>query len=108
MFEQYSQIIRQRYPELNIIGENYNPSPWKVTVAQFLSSFKLVLIGLILFGVNPFTYLNMPTPNFFVWATENKVRFFFKSDIISFQCYSNFEFKKDVCLYDVVFYFKCH
>jgi hypothetical protein len=73
MFEQYSQVIRQRYPELNIVGENYNPTPWKVSVAQFLGSFKLILIGVILFGVNPFTYLNIPTPMFFLWATENKV-----------------------------------
>ena len=74
MFEQYSQIIRNRYPDLNIIGENYTPSAIRSMTAQFLGTFKLVLIGLILFGQNPFTYLNMNTPNIFTWATENKVK----------------------------------
>ena len=74
MFEQYSQIIRNRYPDLNIIGENYTPSAIRSMTAQFLGTFKLVLIGIILFGQNPFTYLNMNTPTIFTWATENKVK----------------------------------
>ena len=33
--------------------------------------------GAILFGQNPFPYLNMETPQAYTWATNNKVRFFF-------------------------------
>ena len=72
-FEQYSQMIRNRYPELKIVGENYSPQAYKVYVAQFFSSFKMVLIGLILFGQNPFAYFNMGTPKIFTWALENKL-----------------------------------
>lgn len=73
MFEQYSQIIRQRYPDINVIGENYHPPGGRAYIAQFLSTFKLVIIGMILLKQNPFPYLNMNTPNIFVWATENKL-----------------------------------
>ena len=66
-------MIRQRYPELNIVGENYSPQQYKVYIAQFLSSFKMIVIGLILFGQNPFAYFNMATPGIFTWALENKV-----------------------------------
>lgn len=73
MFEQYSQLIQTRFPEIKIIGENYPPAQYKVYLTQFLSTFKLLLIGAILFGQNPFAYFNMATPAFFTWAIENKL-----------------------------------
>ena len=73
MFEQYSQLVSQRYPDMKVIGENYLPDPWKLYVAQFFSTFKILVIGLIVFGHNPFQYLQMDTPQAFTWATENKV-----------------------------------
>jgi hypothetical protein len=75
MFEQYSQLIQSRFPELKIVGENYKPIWWKVYIAQFLGSFKLLLIVMVLFNQNPFQYFNMQTPAVFTWATENKVTF---------------------------------
>lgn len=97
MFEQYSHIIRERFPEINIIGENYSPSPYRVHTAQFLSSFKLVIIGVIMFGVNPFTHFNIQTPNFFLWATENKMyatmMIFFISNAIETQLISSGAFE---------------
>jgi hypothetical protein len=65
--------MRQRYPELNIVGENYAPQQHKVYIAQFLSMFKMVIIGFLLFGISPFTYLNLPTPNMWTWAQDNKL-----------------------------------
>ncbi len=73
MFEQYSQLITQRYPDIKIIGENHLPESWKMYVAQFFSTVKILIIGLIVFGQNPFQYFQMNTPQVFIWATENKV-----------------------------------
>jgi hypothetical protein len=56
-----------------IEGDNYPPPPVKAFVAQALGILKLVLIGLIVSGINPFTHLNIETPGFYTWATENKV-----------------------------------
>lgn len=74
MFEQYSQLIRQRFPDIKIVGENYPPATYKIYITQFISTLKLILIGTILFGQNPFAYFNIATPNLFTWATQNKVR----------------------------------
>lgn len=88
-FEQYSQIIHQKYPELKIIGENYATNQFKIYIAQFLSTLKIIIIGCIILGQNPFVYLNMPTPQIFTWATENKfyasLMIFFISNAIETQ-----------------------
>jgi len=73
MFDQYTAIIAERYPDLKIVGENYAPIAWKLYVVQFLSTFKILVIACILFGQDPFVYINMATPNLFTWATENKL-----------------------------------
>jgi len=73
MFDQYSAMINQRYPDIKIVGENYNPVAWKLYLTQFLSSFKILVIGFIIFGYNPFQYLNLETPAIFNWAVENKL-----------------------------------
>lgn len=76
MFEQYSAALRDRFPGLMIEGDNYPPPPVKAFIAQALNFAKLVFIGLIVSGMNPFTYLNLQTPNIYTWAIENKVRLF--------------------------------
>ena len=73
-FEQYSQAIHARYPEIKIVGENYTPETYKLYLAQGLSFLKILILACVLLGQNPFAYLNMPTPNAFLWAQENKVR----------------------------------
>lgn len=73
MFEQYSAMIVERYPDIKIVGENYAPVPWKIYVAQFLSTTKILIIAFIMFGQNPFEYMGMATPQLFTWATENKM-----------------------------------
>jgi selT/selW/selH-like putative selenoprotein len=73
MFDQYTAIIAERYPDLKIVGENFAPTWWKLYVVQFLTTFKILVIACILFGQDPFVYLNMNTPNVFTWATDNKL-----------------------------------
>lgn len=73
MFEQYAQALQDRFPELNIEGDNYPPPAPKALIAQVLSFAKLGFIVLIVSGINPFAFLNMPTPSFYTWAIENKV-----------------------------------
>ena len=73
MFEQYAVALRDRFPGLMIEGDNYPPPPVKAFIAQALNLAKLVFIGLIVSGMNPFTYLNVQTPSIYAWAIENKV-----------------------------------
>jgi hypothetical protein len=62
---------------LQLIGENYPPQKFKAIIAQVLSVVKLMIIVMIISGQNPFTFLNLPTPNIYNMAIQNKVCFFF-------------------------------
>lgn len=73
VFDQYAQLLHERFPALDIQGDNYPPPSGRAAVAQFLSIFKLFVIVMIVSGQNPFPHLNMETPSLFNWATENKI-----------------------------------
>ncbi|MEE6501008.1 hypothetical protein FKM82_004029 [Ascaphus truei] len=103
VFEEYMQVINQRYPDIRIEGENYLPQPIYRHISSFLSVFKLVLIGLIVIGKDPFTFFGMQAPGLWLWGQENKVyacmMVFFLSNMIENQCMSTGAF--EVTLNDV-------
>ncbi|KAE9552489.1 hypothetical protein FO519_004302 [Halicephalobus sp. NKZ332] len=72
-FDQFSQIVTEKFPGINIEGGNYPPTTMKALAAQFLSIAKMVLIVSLIFNRNPFEAVGMQTPGFFVWMTQNKV-----------------------------------
>jgi len=89
VFEQYKQLISQRYPSLRVEGVNYPPHPVKFGLAQALSVLKVIFIILIAVGRNPFEYFGMQTPQFFIWAINNKIyacmMLFFVSNMVEGQ-----------------------
>nr|XP_009674636.1 PREDICTED: selenoprotein T isoform X1 [Struthio camelus australis] len=72
-------------------------------IASFLSVFKLVLIGLIIVGKDPFAFFGMQAPSIWQWGQENKVyacmMVFFLSNMIENQCMSTGAF--EITLNDV-------
>ncbi|OXB73451.1 UNVERIFIED_CONTAM: hypothetical protein H355_015179 [Colinus virginianus] len=72
-------------------------------IASFLSVFKLVLIGFIIVGKDPFAFFGMQAPNIWQWGQENKVyacmMVFFLSNMIENQCMSTGAF--EITLNDV-------
>uniref|UniRef100_A0A8C0SD45 Selenoprotein T n=2 Tax=Canis lupus familiaris TaxID=9615 RepID=A0A8C0SD45_CANLF len=103
VFEEYMRVISQRYPDIRIEGENYLPQPIYRHIASFLSVFKLVLIGLIIVGKDPFAFFGMQAPSIWQWGQENKVyacmMVFFLSNMIENQCMSTGAF--EITLNDV-------
>lgn len=103
VFEEYSRVLSQRYPDIRIEGENFLPQPVYRHIASFLSVFKLAVIGLIILGKDPFTYFNTETPGIWLWAQENKIyacmMVFFLSNMIENQCMSTGAF--EITLNDV-------
>uniref|UniRef100_A0A3B4ELM3 Selenoprotein T n=1 Tax=Pygocentrus nattereri TaxID=42514 RepID=A0A3B4ELM3_PYGNA len=88
---------------IRIEGENYLPLPVYRYVASFLSIFKLLVIGVIVVGKDPFALFGMPTPGLWLWSQENKVyacmMVFFFSNMIENQCMSTGAF--EITLNDV-------
>uniref|UniRef100_A0A671MRC4 Selenoprotein T n=1 Tax=Sinocyclocheilus anshuiensis TaxID=1608454 RepID=A0A671MRC4_9TELE len=103
VFEEYMQALYQRYPDIRIEGENYLPLPVYRHIASFLSMFKLLLIGVIIVGKDPFALFGMQAPGLWVWSQENKIyacmMVFFFSNMIENQCMSTGAF--EITLNDV-------
>ena len=73
MFEQFAQLARTHFPQIEVVGDNYPPPPTKALIARCLSMFKMALLICLLLGQNPFLLLNIPTPAIYRWALENKM-----------------------------------
>jgi len=73
VFEEFSNIVRQRYPAVMIEGDHFPPPTYKAALAQVMSLVKMALLVCIVCGFNPFTTLGAPTPSIFNWALTNKI-----------------------------------
>ncbi|KAF7652971.1 hypothetical protein LDENG_00088830 [Lucifuga dentata] len=93
----------RRYPDIRIEGENYLPVPIYRHIASFLSLFKLLVIGLIIIGKDPFALFGMQAPGVWEWAQGNKIyacmMVFFLSNMIENQLMSTGAF--EITLNDV-------
>uniref|UniRef100_A0A3B3YDJ2 Selenoprotein T n=1 Tax=Poecilia mexicana TaxID=48701 RepID=A0A3B3YDJ2_9TELE len=96
VFEEYTQALYQRYPDIRIEGENYLPIPI-YHVASFLSMFKLLVIGLIIIGRDPFALVGVQAPGIWEWGQQNKIyacmMVFFFSNMIENQLMSTGAFE---------------
>uniref|UniRef100_A0AAQ5ZG75 Selenoprotein T n=1 Tax=Amphiprion ocellaris TaxID=80972 RepID=A0AAQ5ZG75_AMPOC len=103
VFEEYTQALYQRYPDIRIEGENYLPIPIYRHIASFLSVFKLLVIGLIIIGRDPFALFGMQAPGIWEWGQGNKIyacmMVFFLSNMIENQLMSTGAF--EITLNDV-------
>jgi len=73
VYEQYAEIIRDKYPDLIVQGENYPPPSYRMYLAHFLGVAKIFLIIMIISGFNPFSYFGTGTPSIYTWFIENKL-----------------------------------
>ncbi|TKS79878.1 Kinesin-like protein KIF2C [Collichthys lucidus] len=103
VFEEYTQALYQRYPDIRIEGENYLPIPLYRHIASFLSMFKLLVIGVIIIGKDPFALFGMQAPGIWEWGQGNKIyacmMVFFLSNMIENQLMSTGAF--EITLNDV-------
>lgn len=72
-FEEYSTVLREKYPELTIIGDNFPPPTAKHYLALAFNVVKLLTIALIVINVDPFAMLGLETPTFWVWLASNRI-----------------------------------
>uniref|UniRef100_A0A1I7XVQ8 SelT-like protein n=1 Tax=Heterorhabditis bacteriophora TaxID=37862 RepID=A0A1I7XVQ8_HETBA len=95
-FDQFSQFVREKYPDMLIDGSNYPPAPWKAYLAQvyafyfhflFIMPFilykisqlqvisiaKMIAIVVVVTGSNPLAALGFAHPAILHWAQGNKL-----------------------------------
>ena len=72
-FEDYTSIIRERYPDMIVTGDNYPPSTLNRMLVQIIGILKMSIIFMLLANINPFSYLGMETPGIWAWLTSSKL-----------------------------------
>lgn len=82
-FEDYSRVIKERYPQITVVGENHTPNFIRLAIAQTLSFGKFVVIGLIVSNINPFSYFGMITPTYWNMLAQHRL---YGSMMIFFIC----------------------
>ncbi|XP_056631681.1 thioredoxin reductase-like selenoprotein T homolog CG3887 [Diorhabda carinulata] len=89
MFDQYSNIINQKYPEILVDGANYDPPGLNMFIARAIGWIKMAIILCILSNINIFEYFNQARPSWWIWCVENKLyacmMLFFLSNILEGQ-----------------------
>lgn len=91
-------MLRQKYPDILIQGDNYPPPPHKLYLAQFLGIFKILLIACVVSGANIFAMFGFPDPpQWFNSLTQHKLyscmMIFFLSNAIEGQLISTGAFE---------------
>lgn len=79
VFEEYVKVLNKKYPELEINGENYNPSAHNMLIAKILSFAKIFVIILIVSGSD----LGQSSSAVWQWCIDNR---FYSCIIIFFAC----------------------
>ena len=96
-FEEYASLIRERYPEITVTGDNFPPSPVSAIILQVISLLKMSIILMILANVNPFLLMGMESPGIWNWLSSSKVygclMTFFISNMIEGQLVSSGAFE---------------
>nr|AVA09701.1 putative effector protein [Heterodera avenae] len=72
-YEQFAQILREKYPGIDVHGENYPPGILRAVGAQILGIVKIALIVCVVSGRSPFPALGLDTPTFFQWMLSNRL-----------------------------------
>ncbi|KAI1730569.1 rdx family domain-containing protein [Ditylenchus destructor] len=72
-FDQFSQVIQDKYPGVVIEGGNFPPSTPKALFSQFIGVAKIALIVMVIMGRDPFQSMGMTTPTVFTWMLNNKL-----------------------------------
>ncbi|XP_034827338.1 thioredoxin reductase-like selenoprotein T homolog CG3887 [Maniola hyperantus] len=73
VFDDYAGIIQQKYPEISVIGDNYDPPGLNLYLSRIIGFGKMIFIMCILSGFNIFAWLNKPQPAWWSWCLDNKL-----------------------------------
>ncbi|KAI6654832.1 Selenoprotein T [Oopsacas minuta] len=79
---QYEHILKENFPDLIVVGENYPPSSLRLQLNKIVSVFKLVLIGTVIAGPTVFGTFGRNPPGWFLWTQENKFASIFLTWIV--------------------------
>ncbi|KAF4527781.1 hypothetical protein B566_EDAN015837 [Ephemera danica] len=73
-FDQYASILQEKYPEIIVQGDLYQPAPIRTFLAQLTGLLKMGAILCIVLSFNPFTTMGFrAAPSWWEWCINNKI-----------------------------------
>ena len=72
-FEEYAGILRDKYPEITVTGDNFPPSAVSAVLLQTIGLLKMAIILMILTNVNPFLLMGWESPAVWNWLANSKI-----------------------------------
>lgn len=72
-FDEYTSILNEKYPEIIIIGANYDPPGMNMYISKAILFLKFVLIIVIMSSFDIWGYLGHAIPAWYQWCSENKL-----------------------------------
>ncbi|XP_035783234.1 thioredoxin reductase-like selenoprotein T homolog CG3887 [Anopheles albimanus] len=72
-FDDYFNIIHEKYPEITIRGGNYDPSGFNMVLSKVLLVTKLLLIVALLSNYDLGRYIGNPFAGWWRWCFNNKL-----------------------------------
>ncbi|XP_031629363.1 thioredoxin reductase-like selenoprotein T homolog CG3887 [Contarinia nasturtii] len=72
-FEEYVNIINERYPQISIEGANYDPPGLNFLLSKAILAVKMIFILIIVSQYDVWGQIGQAVPRWFTWCTENKI-----------------------------------
>lgn len=72
-FEEYANIITERYPQISIEGANYDPPGLNFLLSKLILAAKMIFILIIVSQYDIWGQLGQAVPRWFTWCVENKI-----------------------------------
>ncbi|TDG53522.1 hypothetical protein AWZ03_000337 [Drosophila navojoa] len=102
-FEDYVNILVKKYPQIEIVGANYDPPGINYYLSKIIFALKIIIIISVVTSVSPFTCLGFNTPGWWNHLQSNKIyacmMIFFLGNMIEGQLISSGAF--EITLNDV-------
>lgn len=72
-FEEYTNILSEKYPSIFIKGANYDPPGFNFYLSKIILAVKMLLILTIVSSYDIWGTLGQQVPRWFTWCSENKI-----------------------------------
>lgn len=104
-FEEYANLITDRYPQISIEGANYDPPGMNFLLSKAILAVKMIFILIIVSQYDIWGQIGQAVPRWFTWCVENKIyacmMVFFVGNMLEaqvIQSNNSFDLFKIICL----------
>lgn len=108
-YEEYANIIQERYPDIILKGANYEPAGFNFLLSKAILAAKMVLILIIVSSYDIWAQLGQGIPTWYQWCTDNKIyacmMVFFVGNMLEAQVSVNKNNKKLTFLMEIYLHF---